>query len=544
MKSIDSQNSPACIPEAASSAPGFLGNPRLRELFRWCLPALIVGALLRIAVTMDMPYGYTQYDSADYLTTTRAFIKEHRLHIHSKRSFLTPVLFSLPFLLPVPALLVIPAAQHGMGLIGILITGAIVRLWFTHWKLFVIPATLLVGASPMIIWYEHTLLGEAQYLFFSLLVAYAATVWVKRPSWGTFAFFLASLVLVTGTRLEGKLYFCVALALIPFVLWGRWRAMLVHALVAAGLMAGGFAASGGRDGSPLLLATILHLAPDHFQSAPELEPYLIPLRDELRRSYPEYPAELVETSKKLTKAADQCFKDIGTGEKKDREKRQGKALRAVCLEILSAHPCEVLELPFLKFRLAVDAWSAYCWNEHYLHQRQAEALTQKEWMAPVLSKGLTGKKQTPEELAEWVKAHFDVQRIQWFTDYQTLWNNAGLYCRTPDRPAAQERWVHDFFGGVPGGPRTVPGWPFFYPLALLGMAAAILRWRNLGCLHLMWAGCMMGIWYAAMMVGVTNGRFRFAYEPFCLLYFLLLLDILWDAGRSLRKPQLPLSPVL
>jgi len=542
MNSIDTQT--PGIPKTTGPIRRFLGDPRLRQLIRWCLPALIIGLLLRVVVTISMPYGYTQYDSADFLTTPRMFLTQHQLHINGKRSFLTPVLFSIPFALPVPALLTIPAAQHAMGLVGILVTGAIVQLWFKRWKWFIIPATLLVAANPMIIWYEHSLLGEAQYQFFALVVALAGSVWVRRPTRLHFRLFMASLVLVTGTRLEGKVFFLVALTLIPFVFWGNWRQMARHGAIALVLTVLGFAASGARDGSPLLLATLIHLAPDHFQSVPELEPSMIPLRDDLRVRFPEYPGDMVKTSKRVDKAVD-AYLDSNPGLHLSKEVRKAKEAdlrQSLCLEILKLHPREVLMLPLVKFRLAVDAWSAYCWNDHYLHQRQWEALTLTPWMSAVLSKGLTGKQQTPEELADWTADHFDAKRVQWFTDYQTLWNNAGLYFRTEDRPAERPRWVHDFFGGVPGGLNTIPGVPFFYPLALLGMLVAILRWRNLGCFHLMWIGCMLFIWYAAMMVGVTNARFRFAYEPFCMLYFLMLFDVLMDAARALVKPKT--SPIV
>ena len=543
MTSNETQPTSNSAAPASGRLAGFFGNPQLRELFRWCLPALIVGALLRIALTVEMPYGYVQYDTSDYVTTTRAAITEHVLHIHPKRSFLTPVLFSLPFVLPVPALLIIPAAQHLMGLVAILLTGALVRLWFKHWKWFIVPATLLVGASPMIIWYEHTLLGEAQYFFFTLAAALAGTYWFKHRSRLTFGIFMASLVLVTGTRLEGKVFFLVALALVPFVFWGQWRAMLKHAAIVAVLTVAGFAASGGRDGSPLLVATLLHLAPDHFKSVPALEPYLIPMRNTLRRQWPEYPGAMVKTSKQVSDAVDKYFSSASflSSSNKNPKAERARLLRALSLEILRARPVEVLELPLIKFRLSVDAWSAYCFNEEYLHQRQWLALTNPEWMAPVLSKGLTGYNQTPEMLWDWVNSHYDAERVQWFTNYQAFWNNAVLYFRTPDRPTKYKRWVHDFFGGVAGGQKTIPGIPYFYPLALVGMLAASLRWRHFGCFHLMWAGCMLAIWYTAMMVGVTNGRFRFAYEPFCALYILLLLECLFDAVKALFSAR-PSNP--
>ena len=83
----------------------------------------------------------------------------------------------------------------------------------------------------------------------------------------------------------------------------------------------------------------------------------------------------------------------------------------------------------------------------------------------------------------------------------------------------------------------MPGVPYAYPIGLAGLLMAILRWRRLGCLHLMWGGCLLSIMYIALMVGVTNGRFRFAYEPFILFYFLLFFDCLADAIQTLLQPK-------
>lgn len=509
----------------------------LPELVRWCLPALIIGALLRIALTFTMPLAYVQYDSRDFLFTTKTMIVKHRFEVQSKRSYLTPALFSAAFALPVPALYTIAAAQHLMGLLAILVAGGIVRLWFRHWKWFIVPVTLIVGANPMIIWYEHSLLGEAQYLFFSLLAGLAATAWFKRPTRITFGFFMLSLVLVSGTRLEGKLLFLVALALIPLVHWGKWKSLFVHQAIALSLMLFGFAASGGRVASPLLLASIFQLAPDQLQCAPDFTPYILPLRDELRGNSDGLPHSLIQTSKQLSRAAGKYLATTYSRPvpREEQKRYQAALLGKVCWEIMRTNPVQVLILPFTKFHLAIDAWSAYCWNEHYLHQRQWEALTSKSWMSEVLSKGLTGRKQTPEELRDYVTTRYSAERVQWFTDYQSSWNNLRIALRTADRPLKQARWVHDFFGGVPGGLPTMPGFPYFYMASAAGLLIGILRWRQFGALHLAWGGCLFSIMYAGLMVGVTNARFRFCYEPFFLLYFFLLLDCLWAAIRSKRS---------
>ena len=84
--------------------------------------------------------------------------------------------------------------------------------------------------------------------------------------------------------------------------------------------------------------------------------------------------------------------------------------------------------------------------------------------------------------------------------------------------------MHDFAGGVPGGLMTIPGVPYFYPLALAGMAVALLMPGPARRVHWAWVPVMLAVWWAATFVGVTNARYRFVYEPFCWIYLCLLLD--------------------
>ena len=72
-------------------------DPRLRELLLWCAPALLVGAVLRLFMEMRMPYGYIQFDTADFLLTPYRLLADHHYVIDSKKAFLTPTFFTIPF---------------------------------------------------------------------------------------------------------------------------------------------------------------------------------------------------------------------------------------------------------------------------------------------------------------------------------------------------------------------------------------------------------------------------------------------------------------
>ncbi|MDR3404066.1 MAG: hypothetical protein P4L99_16335 [Chthoniobacter sp.] len=505
----------------------------LRSLLGWCLPALLLGLALRVAVTCSMPYGYVQYDSADYLITTDHFIEKHRFYVHSKRSYLTPALFSAAFLLPVPATATIAAAQHLMGLIGIVLVGALVRMWFRFWRVAIIPVTVLFAANPSIIWYEHTIMGEAQFLFFTLLLVFAGTLFVLRSTTRRFVWFIVCLLLVFGTRLESKtfLLFAVLLAVLP--LWKQWRRVAISLAAVVVAFAAAFHVSGDRDVSSLVYASLLRFAPPTSRRSPEIMPLILPIQEEARRASVDYPTDLVRFQKKIDHAVD-GYVDARIADHRKQGPAAARIVRNLCLETLLAEPVKTLTEPWIKFRLALDAWSSYCWDKRSLWDNQREAYTGKDWMANVLGRGLTGEPMTAAQIPDWLKAHYSAARVAWFTRYQKNWSKYLVHFRTPDRSMTEQRWVHDFYGGVGDWQHTIPGVPFFYIIGFLGMFAAVVRPSQLRPLHFAWVATVLGGIYVASMVGVTNGRFRFIYEPFFLFYFFLFFDCAADLWKSLR----------
>jgi hypothetical protein len=480
-----------------------------------------------------MPHAYIQYDSADFLATTREWLAHHRLHIHSKRSFLTPVLFTLPFVLRLKPLITIPLAQHLMGLWGILIVGSLVRSWFRWWRIAIIPITTIFAASPMIMWYEHTIMGEAQYLFFTLVMVWAGTYLALKPSNSAIALFILSLVLVMGTRLEAKLYFAFAFMLVTFVFWGKWRHFALYLGLLSLTASVTYLMGGKREGSGLTYATLIKLTPDHLKTVREIEPYVMPIRDLARKDYPDYPADLIKIDKMVQGSLEvyimQTEKNI-----KNWDPARAALLRKLCLEALRAHPVEALLLPWTKFCLATDAWSAYAFDQDSLGPEQQLAVTLKPWTSEVIGVGIGVHKMTDEQARRWVAEHYDYRRLSWLVAYQTAWNNIRIHFRLPDHHIKQIRWVHDFYGGVPNRYFTFPGMPLYFIAAFIGMLAACARPQRLGMVHLAWVLTMLGGLYAVSMVAVTNARFRFVYEPFALIYFCLLFDCLADWFVVLR----------
>jgi hypothetical protein len=286
---------------------------------------------------------------------------------------------------------------------------------------------------------------------------------------------------------------------------------------------------GDREGAYLTYATLLKLAPDRSKSEPDIDPLLIPLRDATRASYPDYPAELVGLDKEVV----QLIKTYAAQQKKRKKPADKRRIvKHLCVEAIAASPVEAMWLPWTKFRLAIDARCSYAFDAESLWRRQEVAATRKPWMTSVLSKGLTGKKRSADEMRAWVRSHYDPNRIAWFERYQEAWNDALIYFRLSDKPLTRERWVHDFYGGVPNRKYILPGIPCIYIIAFAGMLVAVWRPARFGWLHAAWVVTMLGGLYVVSLVGVTNARFRFVYEPFVLLYFFLLFDCIADWLQS------------
>jgi hypothetical protein len=511
------------------------GSAVLREVVIYCLPALVVGIALRVALTVRMPWGYVQYDSAEYLETPFRLLRGS-FFVDGKRGFLVPVLFTVPFLLHVPALIVIPLGQHLLGLAATVMSGALTRFWFRWWRWFIVPVTLYVAGDPSMLWYEQTIMGESEFLFALIFLALAGTLWARRQSGGRFGILIAALICAAGARPEGRLFFAFGILLAGLVLWGQWRRLgkCVGAIIAVAL---GIGLIVRQSTAPqLLYASLIQLAPDHSRLVPGIEPYIVPLRDQVRAQSSGDPLQLVKVSKEIRDDIDPYLWSH-LRDTKTYSRVLNRTLRNLCLDAILAHPVEAIGIPLEKFRLAVDGWSAYQFNEQALHRNQVDAyLADKDqWMLPGLGRGMTGRALDKAGMEAFVETNYLPERLAWFGKYQGAWSDALIWLRTADRPARHSRWVHDFAGGVPGGLGVMPGVPWFYPLALLGMLAGMIWPGPARRVHLAWAPVMTGVWYAATFVGVTNARYRFAYEPFCFVYVCLLGDCLlriWKGNVS------------
>ena len=66
------------------AAGAYVRSEGFRQLLLWCLPALVIGGVLRLMLIVHFPYGYMQADTGDFLITTERLLRRHALVLHGK----------------------------------------------------------------------------------------------------------------------------------------------------------------------------------------------------------------------------------------------------------------------------------------------------------------------------------------------------------------------------------------------------------------------------------------------------------------------------
>jgi len=496
-----------------------LRSPAFRQFLLWTLPALILGALARAALVLHFPYGYFQGDTPDFLVTAERLVRHHTLVIHGKKAFLAPICFAIPFLLHIPALLVIPILQHLAGLLATLFAGAIVRCWFRLWRWFIIPITTLYTLNPALLWYEHALLAESHYLFCVTAVALAGTLLILQPSLRRFIWLIITLFFTAGSRPEGKLFVAFGLGVVALAYMGDWklwpRRMLVMLLCSAAI----WMSSRSTQAGLLLYATVLPLAPAHSTVAPGIEPYLTPLRDATGPQDEKVRTQL----NKVEKAANNALHDYLTSLHQKADDAHVSALaQKLALEAIRRQPQFLPAIAANKFLMTCRPNPAGDFTQtsggftpYWIYDKQLEALARRKFMQPLM-KGLTGRDlHTDADTNAFLHEKYQPLQPDWFTPLQSAWGHLTLGLQ---------------WGSHGADKRFIPGWPALCLLAAAGMLASLIPRDRLWRFHLPWVATFLGVWFAVMLTGVVNPRYRFLFEPFCILYAFLLLDFLWSAA--------------
>ena len=492
--------------------------PSLRELLLWCLPALLCGGIVRALLLAHFPYGYVHPDTPDFLVTADRFLNHHRFVLHGKKAFLGPILFLLPMLLKIPSLLFIPWSQHLFGLLYTVLAGALVRCWTVFWKWWIVPATLLATLNPAVLWYEHTLISEFQYLWCVTALVLAGTIYTLQPTRARFTLLLLALLLTAGSRPEGKLYVVFFLLLVALVHWGAWRKFALFGGITLVFCLLTWLSTRNTQAGLLLYATVLPLAPETPKSAPDFAPLIAPLRQERLAAGPLVMPDFVKEEKKITGVLYPYLKAKGKSSHTAGQFCQGLAVEAALHRPLLL-PLIVLD----KFLLGTTGISSGGFDAHWMQQMQAQSCTYKPWMLKLMPR-LTGRDiHSRDDLTAYLQKEFPPLQPDWFAGLQRLWFRGTTGCQIP--------W--------PGQTKGTPGIPLFYLLGTTGLLVSVIRPGPLRKFHFTWAFTLAFAGSVVMLTGVVNPRYRFVFEPFILIYLFTLADGAATLATRLRNPAPP-----
>ena len=507
----------------------FLRDRRLHEFLWYCVPGVCAALLVRARLTAGLPYAQFHFDTPDFLQTPYDLLHSHRLTLHHKKTFLTPLLYTLPFLLRLPALLVIPVGQHLLGTLLVLMVGALASLWFTFWRWWIVPLTILTALQPSLLWFEHTLLAESAYVFCVVSAVLAGTIFARRPGRGSFAFFLVALFFTAGSRPEGRLFLAFGVLLILCVYAHNWREHLAQFAVLAVFCAATWFATRTQQGGILLYSSLLHLAPDESRVAPGIMDCLRPLRDPLRVSRSrEIANDVVRTEKRLGDLLLNCYSPLHPavglqGGVAHRANRLNNLCLKLALETAWQHPFSLPGIVCNRFRSRLGEDSGGTLSDHELHERQLRAMGRGSKQFAALGVGLAGVPLRDDaDIARFIDAHYEATRVGWYNRLEKSWLSVVNRFRLPDAPYGAEC--------------RLPGLPFLYVLALLGAVTTLFLPGAARAVQWSFLPVLAGVWFTVTLTGALVPRYRFVLEPFWLLYFFAFADAIARRVATVRRP--------
>ncbi|HYR58780.1 MAG TPA: hypothetical protein VEO95_09135, partial [Chthoniobacteraceae bacterium] len=393
-------------------------------------------------------------------------------------------------------------------------------LWFRAWKIFIVPITVLAAANPFFLWFEHTLMAEAIFLFTTVLLAVAGTLYALEQGRERFYFLLAALFLEAGARPEGKLLFGFGIVLVALIHWRGWRSAWPRvAIVAALAIATNFITKTSQAGL-LLYTSVARLTPASLKCAPGFDPYIAPLRADLQRRWevrPEFPR--VRDRRLVADAVERYLSEnprvIKTSAHRGVNDFCKKLAVETCLQNVGYLPVHI----YHKFRVTALEAPSGAFDNDWLFRKQREAYEGIP-RTLALARGLTGQPITTDaEVREFFDTHYG--EVPWFNALQDRWLAAVDFFRFPDLRVPNPEF--------PLVPLYHPGVPFYFLAAALGVIAVALRRDRLQLFHVVWGFTLIAFFATIILTANVKPRFRIVFEPFWFIYIGLLAECVWLA---------------
>lgn len=521
-----------------AQARSFLArHPVLRDALLWAIPAIVFGALLRWLFLSYSPYAYWGSDSKSYFSFAHKLVTEYYISLDEKRRFVYPILMAPITLLPGATLKWVAWLQHGLGLLTLIPLAYIVRKTLVYWRWWVVPVTVAYAGMPMILWYEHELLGETIF-FATLLWAFAGWVaWVKEDrverAQKLFWWFFVPFALFILTKPSGRFVWPgICVGLVAVFAWRRLSRTQWIALGALVVMT--LAVGSKKQGAWLAYVSTFPLTqvdtPLHREYKDEIRHMVEPFRRNIDTYYlhDDRPFEFLEDPTREADVDQPLWKKLGQDSKK-----KSKVYTALALEGIKAEPLRFLYLAWQRVVASINLSEfkeSRFTSENYPHKLEehykiaAKALARgKATPFPMLF-GLPKNEPMPpfeefkKQLSPAPGSWAERTVVEWVRGYE----HAADFVALPKDGESTDRHI--------GKARMKPlGWWLLAGIALAFMGA----YRStLG----VWTVIAIGYTFGVFLVGQANPRYLCPAWPVMIVLLAVPADVLFRLiGSALRR---------
>jgi hypothetical protein len=321
----------------------------LQQVLLLCVPALVIGLVLRASFMHTTPEIFYGADSNSYFEAAWRMWSQGDLVLNAKRRFLYPILLIFMPLLPNSTAVDVAVVQHLLGLVIIVGIGWVVAQMTRFPSVWVPLVTCAAAIRPRMLWFEHEMIAEVW-----LLAAFVATVALALPCGALknqqrlFWFLLAAASIVAfkphGKPLWlGLMLVAVAMAGNPLKWQKKNWAMVAFAVLII------FTAGSGQQGSWLFLNSTLPFVKTEGEPYSQYRAILKPFVDEVRANLPNYAAR--PPFKRMLKGGEPNLSAEWFALTKNKTLYK-KVANRLAIEAVLAHPLEYAQVVLRKIALA------------------------------------------------------------------------------------------------------------------------------------------------------------------------------------------------
>ncbi len=360
-----------------SPSPAMGACPRSAVSFRrvllLCLPALILGVVLRVSFLVAIPEVYYGADSNSYFDTAKHLWNDGEIVLKPKRRYLYPIVLAFTPALPGSTAVGVAVLQHILGLAIIVGIGWIVAQMTQFYNLWVPLATCLAAIWTRMLWYEHEMVAEVW-----MLAAFVAAVAIALPCGSLkdkqrLFWFLVALAAIVACKPQGRalwaglMVVAVATAGNPL----KWEMKSLAMIALAVLII--FTAGSERQGSWLLLNTALPFVQTEGEPYAEYRTILRPFVEEARADLPNYAQNQAKYKKALSgKRPIMGSEWIELAKNKE---LYSKVTKRLAIEGILSHPFEYAQLVVRKIALVGSAVQGGYFSPEQFWQAQTSRFT-------------------------------------------------------------------------------------------------------------------------------------------------------------------------